>query len=182
MQKIEILIGSPRKRGNSYLMAEMLIDGLNKDRSVSNMSFLYNFDIKPCIDCRRCKKETMVCVLKDDMKELYNQVESSDVLIIATPIYWFGPSAKTKLLFDRFRPYYANKRLTGKRFALLLPAGTGTPDCDLTIEMFRRSAEALQLTYIGAVTAKAYDIGDVKQDKNARESISELTAQINGAP
>jgi multimeric flavodoxin WrbA len=181
MQKIEILIGSPRKRGNTYLMAEMLTDGLNKDKIVANISFLYDFDIKPCVDCRGCKKDKMVCVLEDDMKNLYTRVESSDILIIATPIYWFGPSAKTKLLLDRFRPYYVNKKLAGKRFALLLPAGTGAPDCDLTIEMFRRSAEALQLKYIGAVTAKAYDIGEVKHDKNVRESISELMARINGA-
>ena len=58
-------------------------------------------------------------------------------------------------------------------------SGTGSPDCDLTIEMFKRSAEALQLKYIGAATAKAYDIGDVKNDKIAKDSIFELAVQIN---
>jgi hypothetical protein len=47
--------------------------------------------------------------------------------------------------------------------------------------MFRRSAEALQLKYIDAVTAKVYDIGEVKNDKKARKAISELIAQISAA-
>jgi multimeric flavodoxin WrbA len=180
-QKIEILMGSPRKRGNSYLMSKMLINSLDKEKFVSNVSFLYNFEINPCVDCRACKKDAMVCILKDDMKDLYARIENADILIIATPIYWFGPSAKTKLMLDRFRPYYANKRLTGKQIALLLPAGTGAPDCDLTIEMFKRSAEALELKYIGDATAKAYDIGEVNQDEIATDSISHLAAKINSA-
>jgi multimeric flavodoxin WrbA len=180
-QKIEILIGSPRKRGNTYLMSKMLIDKLDKENFDSNVSFLYDYEIKPCIDCRGCKKETMVCILKDEMQDLYPRIEKADILIFATPIYWFGPSAKTKLMLDRLRPHYANKRLTGKRVALLLPAGTGAPDCDLTIEMFKRSAGVLQLNYIGEVTAKAYDIGEANQDESALDSISHLAAQITRA-
>ena len=181
MRNIEILIGSPRRRGNTSLMADMLVDGLNMDKCASNISFLYDYDIRPCEDCRGCKKGEKVCILNDDMKRIYPKVESSDVLIIATPIYWYGPSAKTKLLLDRFRPYYANERLAGKHIAHFLPAGTGAPDCDLTMEMFRRFAEALQLEFLGSVTAKAYDIGEVRQDKNAMESVLKLAEQINGS-
>jgi len=179
MQKIEILIGSPRKKGNTYLMAEMLNHSLNKEKTISNITYLYDFDIKPCVDCRACKKDKMECILNDDMQKIYSLLEASDIFIIGTPIYWFGPSAKTKLMLDRFRPYYMNKNLVGKKAALLLPAGTGESDCDLTIEMFKRSFKALGIKYIGAVTAKAYDIGEVKNDKKAMALIAELSAQIN---
>ena len=67
-----------------------------------------------------------------------------------------------------------------KRAALLLPAATGKSDCYLTIEMFKRSFEALGIKYIGAVTAKAYEIGEARADKNAVILIDELSAQING--
>ena len=174
MQKVEVLVGSPRKRGNSYLMSKMLVDNLNEDKYVSNISFLYDFEINPCVDCRACKKNEMVCILEDDMKDLYTRIEDADIIVVATPIYWFGPTAKTKLFLDRLRPYYANKRLTGKQLALLLPAGTGAPDCDLTIEMFKRATVALQMKYIGEVTAKAYNIGEIKNDKKAVELIPEL--------
>jgi len=173
-QKMEILVGSPRKRGNSFLMSKMLVESLNTDKYISNISFLYDFEISPCVDCRACKKDDMICILEDDMHDLYTCIEEADIIVIATPIYWFGPSAKTKLFLDRLRPYYANKRLSGKQLALLLAAGTGSPDCDLTIEMFKRSASALQMKYLGEVTAKAYDIGEIKNDKKAVELISEL--------
>lgn len=179
MKNIEILIGSPRKKGNTYIMAEMLINDLNKKKTNFNISFLYDFDIQPCIDCRACKKDNLECSLQDDMQGLYKKIESSDILIIGTPIYWFGPSAKTKLLLDRMRPYYANKKLSGKQIALLLPAGTGSPDCDLTIEMFKRSAEALEMGFIGFACAKAYDMGEVSNDIHAKESISALAGKID---
>jgi len=174
MQIVEILIGSPRKRGNSYLMSQMLVDSLNEDKFKSNISFLYDFEINPCVDCRACKKDDMVCILEDDMRNLYKHIEDADIIVIATPIYWFGPSAKAKLFLDRLRPYYTNKRLIGKQLALLLPAGTGAPDCDLTIDMFKLSAKALQMIYIGEVTAKAYDIGEIKNDRKAVELIPNL--------
>lgn len=179
MKKIEILIGSPRKKGNTFSMAEILKAHLNEETSIVNLTFLYDFDIKPCTDCRACKKGKLECVLNDDMKKLYPRLETADTIIIGTPIYWFGPTAQTKLLIDRFRPYFVNKKLSGKQIALLLPAGTGAIDCDLTMEMVERVAEALKLNFPGAVTAKAYDVGDVENDDEVRELISELAAKLN---
>lgn len=179
MKKIEILIGSPRKRGNTSIMAGMLKDGLNSNKFSFAIKYLYDFNIKPCVDCRGCKKDTMECILEDDMSKIYPDLEEADVIIIGTPIYWYGPSAKMKLLLDRLRPYYANKRLAGKSIALLLPAATGAADCDLTIEMFKRSAEALNMKYLGQAMAKGYDIGEVRNDKKAGEEITELINQIN---
>ena len=180
MQKIEILIGSPRKRGNTSIMAGMLNDDLNTAKHTSDIKYLYDFDIKPCVDCRGCKKDELECILEDDMSKIYPDLEEAKIIIIGTPIYWFGPSAKMKLLLDRLRPYYANKRLAGKSIALLLPAATGAADCDLTIEMFKRSAEALDMKYLGEAMAKAYDIGEVKNDNKVGDEIAKLVVQING--
>ncbi len=182
MQKIEIFIGSPRKNGNAHSLAEIFENGLIKSKSTSRISFLYDYNIKPCNDCRACKKGELVCILLDDMKEIYSRLDDADIIVIGTPIYWFGPSAKTKLLLDRFRPYYVNKKLSGKKAALLLPAGTGEIDCDLTIEMFKRSFKALDVELIGSVTAEAYDVGEANNDKKAKASIDELLIKINSSP
>ncbi len=179
MQNIEVFIGSPRKRGNTYSLAEMFEKGLDKKTSTFGSSFLYDYDIQPCNDCRACKKGKMECVLDDDMKKLYDRLEIADVIIIGTPIYWSGPSAKTKLMLDRLRPYYSNNKLSGKKIALFLPAGDGESDCDLTIEMFRRSFKALGVELIASVTAKAYDIGEANNDKLAIASITNLLTSIN---
>ncbi|HSG26923.1 MAG TPA: NAD(P)H-dependent oxidoreductase [Candidatus Krumholzibacterium sp.] len=180
MKRIEIFNGSPRKNGNSAEMARQLVDRLGREKVSCNTTFLYDHEIRPCTDCRACKAGDLECVIGDEGAALYRLIEGADTVVVATPIYWFGPSAQTKLLVDRFRPYYGNKRFAGKQLALLLPAGSGEGDCDLTIEMFRRIAGALGMKYIGAACAKAYDTGEVAGDENARRGISRLASAIGG--
>ena len=174
MKNILILIGSPRKNGNTSTLANILIKNLDTKKVNTEICHLYNYEINPCIDCRACKKGDMKCSINDGMNELYSKIEKSEIIIIGSPIYWLGPTAKTKLLLDRFRPYYGNKKLSGKKGALLLPAGSGEIDCDLTTEMFRRSFELLGVEFLGAVTAKAYDIGDIEKDSKALEAIKKF--------
>lgn len=178
MKKILILNGSPRKKGNTAILSEYLINHINNKLSVEQL-YLYDFKIRSCVDCRACKKGDLVCVLDDGMKELYSKIDEADYIIIGTPIYWFGPTATTKLLLDRFRPYYVNKKLTGKKAALILPAGTGASDCDLTTEMFKRSFNALGLEFLGAITSESYDLGDAFKDKDALHNIDKLVKRIN---
>lgn len=179
MKKITIFIGSPRKNGNTDIMADELLKNLNAENLISEKVYLYEFKINACTDCRVCKQGKMLCPVDDGMKDLYSKIDDSEILIFATPIYWFCPTAVTKLLLDRFRPYYGNKKLYGKKAALLLPAGTGEKDCDLSIEMFKRSFEALGIKYIGEVTAEAYDKGDVYKDKKVLENINLLAMKIS---
>jgi len=179
MKKIEIFIGSPRKNGNTVQMADMLRMGLPSGEVTCKVNFLYDQDIKPCIDCRNCTAGRMECTLKDGMSDIYPIIEDADIIVVGTPVYWSGPTAVTKLLLDRFRPFYRNRRLSGKSIALLLPAGDGAPDCDLTIEMFRRAAILLDLRFAGAVTAKAYDIGDLSGDAETGKAVNELIENLS---
>jgi len=178
MQNILILNGSPRKNGNTSFLADTLISGLNQASVKIENHFLYDYQIKPCTDCRACKKGKLICTVPDGMIDLYTMLEEADIIIFATPIYWFGPSAQMKLLIDRLRPYYGNKRLSGKKGALLMAAGTGNKDCDLTTEMFRRTFEALGIEFIGKASTEAYDIGDAENDKNAIHVIEQLSRKI----
>lgn len=180
MQHILILIGSPRREGNSVDMANMLIMRLRGKDFQTEMLYLYDYDIRPCTDCRACKKDALVCTVKDGMKDLYAMMEKADILVFGNPIYWFGPTAKTKLLVDRLRPYYGNKKLSGKKAALLLPAGSGASDCDLTTEMFRRTFEALGIDFIGTAPAVAYDAGDAVKDPETSAAVQALAAAIKG--
>lgn len=175
---ITLFIGSPRKNGNTHAMARALFDTLEQAGHKVQTFHLYDQDIKPCIDCRACKKGDLVCVLKDDMATLYAALEASDIIVIGTPIYWFGPTSQTKAFLDRLRPYFANKKLTGKKAALLMPAGSGAGDCDLCEAMFRRSFAALGIDFLGAVTAEAYDVGDAETDQAVMSNIKKLGARL----
>lgn len=180
MKKIQLLIGSPRIKGNTSFLAQNLQSNLS-DNFQTEISFLTNLNVGPCTDCRNCKKGDLVCTVQDEMQGLYQKIDESDVIVFGTPIYWYSPSAQMKLLIDRLRPYYGNKRLKGKKAALILPAGSGKGDCDLTIEMFKRIFEALGLEYLGVITSRAYDIGDAEKDQKALLEIQQLVAKIKVA-
>lgn len=178
-KNIEIFIGSPRETGNTSILVAELRTRIDQNKFNINLCFLYKNEILACEDCRVCKTGELECIVEDDMRDIYPKIEASDILIFGTPIYWFGPSAKMKLLIDRLRPYYQNKRLAQKKGVFILPAGSGEVDCDLTIEMFNRIFSALDIEYIGHLTAEAYDEGDVKKDISAIASIKELGEKIN---
>jgi len=177
MKEIIFFIGSPRKKGNTAEMAQYFIKHLNGQFNCEKVN-LSGIGIKPCVDCRACKTGKLTCTVKDAMTEIYPKIDKADYIVFATPIYWFGPSAQMKTLIDRLRPYYGNKKLAGKKMILILPAGSGPGDCDLTIDMFKRIVQALNMTYVGEITATAYDVGDVLQDQNALIHIDEMADSL----
>jgi multimeric flavodoxin WrbA len=179
MKKTLFLNGSPRKKGNTSILINLLNQKLDTSKFETESIPLYDIAIKPCTDCRGCKKGKLECILKDDMTKLYKKIDSADYIIFGTPIYWFGPTATMKLLLDRFRPYYVNKKLKDKKTAMLFAAGTGEDDTDLTFEMYKRMFEALEMNNISAVTTKSYDEGEVYDDDNAIYGIEKLAELLN---
>ncbi len=176
--RVAIFIGSPRLNGNTVTIANSLVNKLSQKGIECRQFSLYKHKIEPCIDCRECKTDAMECTKKDGMTVLYQNMEWADVLVFGTPIYWFGPSAQTKLLIDRFRPYFANKKLYGKRAALLLPAGSGAEDCDMTIEQFKRVFKALGMDFIHALALQAYDEDDALKHPELDYFVDDLASRI----
>ena len=176
--QVAIFIGSPRKEGNTFTMGRLLAKQLNSANIVTEIFDLYEHQIQPCIDCRGCKSNKFICLQTDGMRQLYSKMEEADVLVFGTPIYWFGPSGQTKLMIDRFRPYFVNKKLYGKKGALLLPSATGKDDSDLTIEQFTRLFKALGMDYLGAITLQAYDEGDAMKNDQIHDLIRDLRDRI----
>ena len=157
--KILALNGSPRKNGNTeILLKEILKGAMNFESEIIR---LYPKRIEPCMDCRNCKSHPFSCPVKDDMGELYAKIDQSDIVLFGTPIYFYGPTAKMKLLLDRLRPYIANKKLFGKKAALVLPSEEGPIACQTTINMFKMSFKYMGMVYIGEIYGIAYEKGEI---------------------
>jgi multimeric flavodoxin WrbA len=182
MKTIVTFIGSPRKTGNTSSMANLLKEHFDAASMPSGILNLYDYKILPCIDCRGCKKNDLTCILKDDMKLLYDKMESSDYILFGTPIYWYGPTAVMKLLIDRLRPYYVNRKLEGKKAALILAAASGDEDTDLTVAMFTRMFHTLGIEFAGVVSAKAYEAGEALHQHGIPEAIENLAHRIQNNP
>lgn len=163
------LVGSPRRGGNTDILMDVVLDGAQANNHKVKKLYLRDFDIGPCIDCRGCKKGERTCVLDDGMNELYERLDSADVIVFGTPVYWCAPSGPMKLLVDRLRPYVANGRLKGKKGIVIAPAKDGPGDADLLTEMFRRTFGFLGMEAVGQVLGTAYDPRDILGDEQAME-------------
>ena len=179
--KILLLNASPRRKGNTEILLLEIVKGAGNINTETIR--LYPKRIEPCTDCRKCKKEPFLCPARDDMQELYNKIDNSDIIIFGTPIYYYGPTAKMKLLLDRLRPYISNKKLAGKKGAIALPSEEGPGACHTTIEMFRMSFGYMGMEFLGTVFGTAYEKGEILNKKDelmkAREFGKQITGNIN---
>lgn len=161
--KILGLVGSPRKGSNTDLLVNAVLDGAATNDFVTEKIYLYDVNIMPCVDCQTCKQGKFTCALHDDMQALYPKIEEADVIIFGTPLYWYGPSAKIKLLIDRLRPLIASKRLKGKKAVLAIPSEEGAEACNFIVGMFSLSFEYLGVEMAGKLLPKASERAEVKR-------------------
>lgn len=114
MKKVVIIFGSPRKNSNTHILINEIRKGLAFSNVESKIFFLNDLNIKGCQACYYCKNnDTKICAVKDDMQQIYDAMENSDGLIVATPIYFADVTAQVKLWIDRLFCYY-NLKLESK--------------------------------------------------------------------
>ena len=158
--KILALIGSPRKGSNTDNLVEHILRGSETNGHTGEKLYLYDYSISPCVDCRNCKKGNYVCPIKDDMQKIYPKLEAADLIVFGTPLYWYGPSGKMKLLVDRLRPFIANGKLNDKKGVIVTPSEEGAKACGPLVEMFRMSFNYLGMGFAGKFFVKAYERGE----------------------
>ncbi len=165
------MIGSPRKGSNTDILVDELLKGAGANGHEARKVYLYEYEIKPCVDCRKCKTKEPVCALKDGMGELYPPIDKADVLVFGTPNYWYGPSAVMKLLIDRLRPYTESHILEGKKGVVVVPAADGAPACGPMLESFKMSFEYLGMKFGGSVLGEAYERKEIlEKPESLREA------------
>lgn len=123
--KILVITGSPRKNGNSNTLADYFIKGA-KDSGHNVVRFDSAFkNVHPCIACNKCGMNGQ-CVFKDDFEFVRNNIVDADAVIFATPMYYFGISARIKAVIDRF--YAINGQIhTLKKSALIMTYADTSP-------------------------------------------------------
>jgi len=122
--KIVIITGSPHKNGASALLVEQFMEGA-KEAGHDVFRFDAAFaNVHPCLGCDKCGMGQHPCVQKDDMRKLYPQLYAADVVVFATPLYYFGMSAQIKTVIDRFYAIDGLLHMEQKRAALLLTAAS----------------------------------------------------------
>ncbi len=117
---ILLLTGSPRKNGSTFLLAEEFTAGAREAGHTVQRFDAAFAEIHPCVSCYSCAQHGMQCALQDDMEVLKQQLLAADMLVIATPIYYFGFPAQLKVAMDRFNAFNAALMRQRKKAMLLL--------------------------------------------------------------
>ena len=101
-KKVFIVSSTLRKNGNSDVLAEEFARGARENGNEVTKVNVRDMDLKFCIGCLSCNR-THKCVIQDRMNELYDTVQNSDVLVFATPVYYYAVSGQLKTFLDRLR-------------------------------------------------------------------------------
>ncbi len=120
MKNVLILNGSPRKNGYTSDLIETIKSNLNEKINVEVFE-CHVANIKYCTDCRHCEKNYS-CIIDDEMQVLYKKIEKADVLIFATPVYFYNVSAQLKTVIDRLQVYFF-KKINNKNESMKLKEG-----------------------------------------------------------
>jgi multimeric flavodoxin WrbA len=179
-QKVIVVIGSPRRKGNSATLARQVADGATAAGARVETFFLHAMDIRPCTACDACRRKLKKdCVIKDDMKILYPKMKAADAIVIASPIYWFTVSAQTKLFMDRWYALGGDDGydLAGKKFGIVLAYADADPFTSGAVNALRTFQDAFSFIgaeLVGAVYGSAWKAGEIKKNKILMKAAYEL--------
>ena len=120
MKNILIISSSPRKKGNSQILCEQFKKGAEAKGHQVKIVRIMEQNIGFCRACDGCMRNGGTCVLKDDMAEILKMFQKADVLVLATPVYFYGISGQMKTFIDRTYPIW--QHLGKKEVAVYLVA------------------------------------------------------------
>ena len=106
--KVLGLFGSPRKGGNTELLLEEALKGAKEEGAEVERIHLADLNIMPCKECLACFKDGN-CIILDDMEKIYSKLLGADIILFASPIFFYGVTAWAKALVDRCQALWARK-------------------------------------------------------------------------
>ncbi len=106
--KVLGILGSPRKGGNTELLLEEALKGAEAEGAEVERLRITDYNIIPCKECLACYKDGN-CIILDDMAKIYPKLLEADIILLASPIFFYGVTAWAKALIDRCQALWARK-------------------------------------------------------------------------
>ena len=183
-RKVLVLLGSPRRKGNTTILASQITKGAKSAKAKVETIYLHGKNIEPCKACMNCQKvNSKRCSIQDDMQEIYHKLIESDGWVIASPVYWFTMSAQTKIFIDRCfaLPAYQDDPFKNKRIAIAMTYGGEDPfdsGCVNALRTFQDMYRYAESNIIGMVYGSAMDAGQIKSNEKVMQEAYELGKKL----
>jgi multimeric flavodoxin WrbA len=158
-----VLSSSPRRGGNSDLLCEQFMKGAQEAGHHAEKIFLRDKKINYCTGCGACLNGRRPCSQKDDMSEILEKMIAADVIVMATPVYFYTMSAQMKTLIDRTCARYTE--ISNKEFYFIVAAADSNKRAmERTFESFRGFTSCLSGAKEKGVIygTGAWQLGDIK--------------------
>jgi multimeric flavodoxin WrbA len=187
--KVVGLFGSPRRGGNTELLLEEALKGAVSEGAEVDRIYLTDYTITPCKECHGCD-QTGHCVIPDDMEKIYPKLLEADVIILASPIFFYGVTAWAKALVDRGQAFWARKYLLkdpslgkeGKRrrgFFISVGATKGQKIFEGAILTAKYFFDVLNAEYVGELVFRGIDAkGDILKQHGALQEAFEAGRRL----
>lgn len=169
-KNILVLSGSPRKGGNSDILCDQFVMGAKESGNEVEKIFINNKKIGYCTGCYACEK-TGKCAQKDDMADILEKMIKADVIVMATPVYFYSLDAQMKTLIDRTVARYTE--INNKEFYFIATAAVNSKGAlERTIECFRGFTDCLEGAKEKGVIygTGAWEKGDIKSSDAMKEA------------
>ncbi len=174
--KILGIVGSPRKGGNTEILVEEALAAAREAGAQTEIILLADKNIAGCDGCGSCG-ETGACKIKDDMQNIYPQLEAADAVVFGTPVYFGGVTSQAKALIDRTYVFLPKRRLKGKVVApiVALRRVGGRQTRTLLFDFFINQGMVVTRGAIGYGRQK----GEVRQGVGGTQGLSALEEARN---
>ena len=176
-KNVLILSASPRKGGNSEMLCDQFASGSIEAGNKTEKIFLGDKKINYCVGCEVCQ-QTSKCFQKDDMAVILDKMVNADVIVMATPVYFYTMDAQMKTLIDRTVPRYTE--ISNKDMYFIISAAEESVEAmERTIEGFRGYTSCLSGAKEKGIIygTGAWNKGDIKGSP-AMEQAFEMGKQV----
>ncbi len=162
--RVLIVCGSANPNGTTASMCRSAAESVWNAGSIPELVLASEMTIGHCTGCGCCKDGE--CAEKDDMARLLDAVERSDILILASPIHFSGPSSLTKTVMDRFQPYWYRKERHGGKMAAMLCGGSPEPRFHCAVYIMRAFSITVGMEWCGHLEVPGTDRDDFEVPKD----------------
>ena len=133
-KKVVVISSSPRAGGNSDTLCDEFVKGAIEAGNDAKKYFLEDIDFDSCKACYKCKTPEMKCFQDDGIEEILNDMLKADVIVYATPVYYFSMTGTLKMFFDRCYPIF--NHLEDKDYYIITAVGSSNGDALTGIRSF----------------------------------------------
>ncbi len=166
-KKVLGIVGSPRRGGNTEVLVDEILSSAEKAGALTEKVILSELSISPCRACNSCQKGK--CVQQDDMSLVLEKMEESQVWVLGTPVYWWGPTAQFKAFLDRWYGVQ-NVMFEGRSVILVIPLGGSARYANYTVGMLTDALNYLDVNLFATILAPGMlDRGDVRNHADIME-------------